>query len=402
MRKGWKNLPLSQVADIKFSTVDKKTYDGQKSVILCNYTDVFYNKKITSEISFMPSTASNSEIDKFSLKKGDVVFTKDSETAEDIGICAYVAEDIPNLVCGYHLGIARSKPNICLGDYLAIIMNFHPVHHQLIRVANGVTRYGLTLDSISQAYIPIPPISEQKKISSILRTWDEGIERASNLLAAQTKKKQALQQKLMSGKKRLPGFSGAWKNRSLKELTKEIKDRNQDSKMGANKIMGVNKIHGLIPMREETIGAAINRYKKVPSNAFAYNPMRINIGSLAKSRYDYTVLVSPDYVVFSCIPEKLDVDYFDHFRRGHAWEKFMEASGNGSVRIRIYYEDLGNLKIRLPEIKEQKAIAAILNACDQQLQLIEKEIEALKAQKRGLMQKLLTGEWPVHVNKEAA
>lgn len=272
----------------------------------------------------------------------------------------------------------------------------------LIKLACGSTFLEISKSDFENLEVFLPPLGEQKKIASILRTWDKAIEHANNLFAAQSAKKQALQQSLMSGKLRLPGFSGSWKNQKLKDLTEELKGRNQNNGMGVDKIMGVNKVHGLIPMREETIGASIDRYKQVPPDAFAYNPMRINIGSLARSHYRHPVLVSPDYVVFSCIKEKLDADYFDHFRRGHIWQKYMDAAGNGSVRIRIYYNDLGDLKIHLPDIKEQKAIAAVLNVCDQQLRLIEKEIETLKAQKRGLMQKLLTGEWPVRVEKEAA
>lgn len=98
--KHWKYIALNEAAAVVFSNVDKKIYDNQKPVILCNYMDVFYNKRITSAINFMKSTASDNEIARCGLRKGDVVFTKDSETPEDIAMAAVIGEEVDNLVCG--------------------------------------------------------------------------------------------------------------------------------------------------------------------------------------------------------------------------------------------------------------------------------------------------------------
>ncbi|MCU0736409.1 MAG: hypothetical protein MUF20_12985, partial [Methylotetracoccus sp.] len=103
------------------------------------------------------------------------------------------------------------------------------------------------------------------------------------------------------------------------------------------------------------------------------------------------VLVSPDYVVFECGPE-LDPDYLNHFRRGHVWDSYVRRSGDGSVRVRIYFDHLSRMPIRLPAIEEQRRIARVLNAANAELCLLERKLDALKQQKRGLMQQLLTGE----------
>lgn len=203
--KDWKHCLLNEAAKVVFSNVDKKNYEGQKEVLLCNYMDVFYNKQITSKLDFMKATASETEIAKFHLNKGDVVFTKDSETAEEIGVCSLVAETIPNLICGYHLGIAKPNPEICCGDYLSLILNFHPVHFQFVQAANGVTRFGLTLESISNIKIPLPPLPEQRKIAAILRTWDEGAEKADAIAATYRAQKRGLMQQLLSGQVRVKG-----------------------------------------------------------------------------------------------------------------------------------------------------------------------------------------------------
>ena len=101
----WLKDPLCVVADIRLSSVDKKTLHGENSVRLCNYTDVYYNRFISSEMEFMSTTARDREIEKCALRLGDVVITKDSEKHDDIGIPALVREEIGELVRGYHLAI---------------------------------------------------------------------------------------------------------------------------------------------------------------------------------------------------------------------------------------------------------------------------------------------------------
>jgi type I restriction enzyme S subunit len=101
--------------------------------------------------------------------------------------------------------------------------------------------------------------------------------------------------------------------------------------------------------------------------------------------------------VFRCCEETsdqpgLDPDYLDHLRESDYWSSFVGSSGNGSVRIRIYYDDLAVMPIQLPRIAEQRKIAALLNALDCEISLLSKELDALKTQKKGITGKLLSGE----------
>jgi type I restriction enzyme S subunit len=153
-------------------------------------------------------------------------------------------------------------------------------------------------------------------------------------------------------------------------------------------------------MREETIAANIERYKVVPPNAFAYNPMRLNIGSIAISSFDCDVLVSPDYVVFACDDSKLLPSYLQHLRHTQKWKSYFELAGNGSVRVRIYYGDLGRFTFLLPPIDVQARLVRLLDAASLEIALLSKRADALRTQKRGLMQKLLTGQWRLSPSKE--
>ena len=108
--EGWQEVQLKDIAAILFSGVDKKCRPGQKKVRLCNYMDVYNNNYITADMDFMWATASDAEIEKFSLEIGDIMITKDSETPDDIGVPSVVTEKLDNAICGYHLALL--KPNL--------------------------------------------------------------------------------------------------------------------------------------------------------------------------------------------------------------------------------------------------------------------------------------------------
>ena len=154
--------------------------------------------------------------------------------------------------------------------------------------------------------------------------------------------------------------------------------------------------------RGQTIAAAIDRYKVVRPQAFAYNPMRLNIGSIAISSFDDDVLVSPDYVVFESDATKLLPGYLNHLRRTRFWASHFEAAGSGGVRIRIYYDDLAAFAFPLPPLTEQARLLAVLDTAVAEIATLERYLAALQKQKRGLMQKLLTGQWRVNPSEAKA
>jgi len=114
----WKVKKLKYVSLVQPSNVDKKSNDKEVSVKLCNYVDVYKNEFITTDIDFMEATAKEEEIEKFKLKIGDVLFTKDSETPTDIAVPALVKIESDDLVCGYHLAQIRANENEILGEYI--------------------------------------------------------------------------------------------------------------------------------------------------------------------------------------------------------------------------------------------------------------------------------------------
>lgn len=180
-----------------------------------------------------------------------------------------------------------------------------------------------------------------------------------------------------------------WSRRRLGDLTTESAARN-DGSLGAGDVYGVFKDVGLIPMRERVMAERVDRYKIVRRDEFAYNPMRLNIGSIARSHAAAPVLVSPDYEVFRCREGKCDPVWLDHVRRGPAWQRFVEQAGSGSVRVRIYFKDLAELVMLVPSLAEQRKIAAILSSIDDAIARTQAVIDQLQVVKTAMLEELLT------------
>jgi type I restriction enzyme S subunit len=164
----WQVTPLKRAARYWVSNVDKVPDDTEVPVRLCNYTDVYYNDHITPDMGLMETTATPVEIQRFGLNVDDIVITKDSEEWSDIAVPALVIESAPDLVCGYHLAIIRPERSSLVGRFLLRACQADVVNQQFQVAATGVTRYGLPKSSIGEAWLPIPPLPDQRAITDFL------------------------------------------------------------------------------------------------------------------------------------------------------------------------------------------------------------------------------------------
>lgn len=170
---------LKDVAKVEISGVDKKTKEGEVPVRLCNFTDVYYNWAITKKLesSFMRASANVTEISRFSLKKGQVAFTKDSETRDDIGISTYIADDFENVILGYHCALITPDESKALGKYINAFMHSSLIQKYFSHSAGGSgQRYSLSVEAMENMPLYLPSISEQERIASIFSHIDRKIE----------------------------------------------------------------------------------------------------------------------------------------------------------------------------------------------------------------------------------
>ncbi len=165
---GWRVQRLRVLAGLHVSNVDKHVKQDEMPVRLCNYVDVYYQDYITEYMNLMHATATLTEIEKFRLRKGDVIITKDSESWDDIGVPTLVKSANKDMVCGYHLALLRPHQSQVTGNYLFRVMQASATAYQFQIAAKGVTRYGLSHNGIKLAVLPCPPINEQKAITHLL------------------------------------------------------------------------------------------------------------------------------------------------------------------------------------------------------------------------------------------
>ena len=187
----WKVIRLKTMASVQLSNVDKKSKAGQVPVKLCNYVDVYYNDRITAELKFMNATATPEQARRFLLRVGNVVITKDSESWDDIAVPAVVAEDLTDVLCGYHLAQIKPRPDLD-GRFLARQFSAIGVRDQFHIAANGITRFGLGGDAIRTGLFPITPVEEQRAIATFL---DRETARIDGLVARKERLVELLQEK---------------------------------------------------------------------------------------------------------------------------------------------------------------------------------------------------------------
>lgn len=283
-------------------------------------------------------------------------------------------------------------------DPLFLYYWFQHLRPELERVAVGSTIKTIGLWYFDRMRIPLPPIQIQCAVAAALKELDcfsGGVER---MIDAKRTFKRGLMQQLLAGQKRFPEFRDRpWTFHRFDTLCEELSDRN-GKQIGADHVMGVIKGVGLEPMRERVRGKGdLARYKIVPPGAFAYNPMRLNIGSIAFNDSGRSILVSPDYVVFRPRTNVAAPEFINQLRYSSYWTAFMRRAGAGSVRVRIYFSDLARLRVPTPALDEQKRIADALRLVDAEIAQLAKLHELRENQKTSLLTHLLNGQLSVQV-----
>lgn len=200
--EGWSIVPLKSITEVRPSNVDKHIYPEEIQVDLCNYTDVYKNDFVGLKTSLKRGSCSQTEYSRFNLKKGDVIITKDSESPDDIGIPCLIIDDLPNVVCGYHLTLLR--PTNIEGGFLFRVFQTQYIQSYFETESNGITRFALGKSSIESTSIVFPPLQEQQQIVTYL---DQKTKEIDDLISSEQKRiellkeyRQSLISELVTGK----------------------------------------------------------------------------------------------------------------------------------------------------------------------------------------------------------
>lgn len=380
---GWKVVRLGDVCDFYKGKGISKDDISENGIFCIRYGELYttYSEKIDKIYS-----KTNLNTDELFLSKcNDIIIPCSGETAQDIAKASCVLLD--GIALGGDLNVLRTLENgIFLSYYLNVIAK-----KDIAKIAQGVSIVHLYASELKNLKIKIPPVDEQKKIVEILSTWDEAINLTINLIESKKQFKKALMQNLLTAKIRFPQFKGEWKEIKLGNFLEEKSERNTKN---IDLILSVTNKFGFVTQVEyfDKSVASDNtaNYKIVRKGNFAYNPSRINVGSIALLESYEIGILSPMYVVFECL-KNLDNRFLKFWFQSHSFMGNLFKYLAGSVRESLNFNDMKTISIKLPNLKEQQKIVEVLTACDDEINLLNLKLENLKKQKQGLMQKLLSG-----------
>lgn len=259
---------------------------------------------------------------------------------------------------------------------------------------------------LSSIEISLPPLPEQRKIATILRTWDEALEKLNALRALNIRRRIWLRTHLFTGKVRLPGFKGEWRMLPLSDVMHEHGSKST----GAEEVYSVSVHKGLVNQVEHLgrsfSAASTDHYNRVLPGDIVYTKSPTGdfpLGIIKQSKIDREVIVSPLYGVYTPQSYALGVILDALFESPLAARNYLHPLVQKGAKntIAVTNKQFLEGKLHLPmDPNEQAAIADVVNASHAELACLDAEIKALTDQKRGLMQKLLTGEWRVEVSAD--
>ena len=296
--------------------------------------------------------------------------------------------------------LLRKKTNFIDIEYLYYNLLTFTTQKKFKAIAAGSTVNNLKADSVKQIKIYIPPtLDEQKKIANFLSSIDEKIEIVSKKIKELKKYKKGMLQKLLDVKcnngkcepeLRFKGFSGDWIEKRLGELIEECKTKNKNKQI--ENVLSISNKHGFVSQLDffdkRVASNDISNYKIIKKGWFAYNPARINVGSIALLKKFTDGIISPMYIVFKT-KTNLNNLFLNYWFNTHYFNEQLKKYLIGSVRQSLNIKDLKLMKIHLPPtLAEQQKIADFLSSIDEKIELNEKKVEKLKAYKQGLLQKM--------------
>lgn len=321
------------------------------------------------------------------LQEGDLLTIQTGE----IGLTSVVPRELVGANC-HALVISRLKQDIAYPNFYLQYFNSEIGKRKFKTIETGSTMRHLNVGDMDSLEFPLPPLPEQKAIAQVLSTADAAIHTTEKLIAQKELRKKWLMQQLLTGKKRLKGFEGEWeKERLEKYLVKhdEKTTTNNQYPVLTSSRKGIflqSNYYTRDVASEDNTG-----YNVVPRGFFTYRHMsddlvfKFNINDIVDKG-----IVSTLYPVFTT---KGINDYFllAKLNEGNEFKMHAGEQKQGGSRTYVYFNTLCQLKLNMPSIEEQTAIAQVLQAADKEIGLLKAKAERLRELKKGLMQVLLTG-----------
>ena len=331
------------------------------------------------------------------IRYGDICFAGSGETLEDIGKCATFIDD----EIGYAGGdiiVFRTEQNPIVMSYL---LNSDIAKKQKFSMGQGHSVVHIYSSQLEMLKLPLPPLKEQEKIAEILLTFDKAIRLTTQIITQLKQRNQGLAQQLLTGEKRVKGFENSvWKEVRLGEIGFFFKGKG----VSKNKIIDkgfkcltYGDLYTKYDFIIKDVKSFIDKETALISQEIRYGDICFagsgetleDIGKCATFIDDEIGYAGGDIIVFRTKQNPITMSYL---LNSDIVKKQKTKMGQGHSVVHIYSSQLEKLEVSLPSLTEQNAIAQILDTAHQELKLYEQKLQLLQAQKKTLMQKLLTGE----------
>jgi type I restriction enzyme S subunit len=388
-KKGWEIKTLRDIASLvtKGTTPKKFVPKGINFIkIEClNGHDIDITKCL-----FIDEETQNKELKRSILKENDLLFAIAGAT---IGKCTIVNKNILPANTNQALSIIRLN-DLENKDYIFQVLTSDRMSKYIIDNISVGAQPNLNLEQINSFSFSYPSLSEQQKIASFLSSTDEKLKVLKKKLSLLEKYKKGVMQQIFSQETRFKNDSDNYSDWEVKTLGEVIiknskKNKNQEFKL----VQSVSNTRGFVNQTEyfeDRVIASkdLSNYYVIQKGNFAYNPSRIDVGSLAYKNDDETAVISPLYISFSTNKNYL----LDHFLLNwftvQEFIKQMNSSFEGSVRNTLSFESLSRMTITFPSIEEQRKIANFLSAIEIKINNCKCQIEKLEVWKKGLLQQM--------------
>lgn len=396
----WKIIKLSDLGTT-FSGLSGKNKDdfGFGSPYI-PYKNIFQNSRI--DINYMDYVQIKNDEKQNKVKYGDLFFTVSSETVDEIGMTSVLLDEVENMYLNsFCFGFRQHNFNYLNPSFSGYLFRGETVRRKITELAQGSTRFNLSKQGFLKLSLHLPPIQEQQKIAEILTTWDIAISASKSTLEELIKQKKWLAYNLLFNR----NTDSQKQSNNLVPLSKlldRVKNSFTPDPKKYYKQIGIRSHTKGIFYKEEVSGLSLGNKSvfHIEPNCFILNIVFAWEHAIAKTTLNEVgMIASHRFPMFKPVPEKLDLDYLLHFFKSQKGKDLLGlASPGGAGRNKtLGQSDFLKLKIPVPNIKEQKIIAEVLDKADEEILLYREKITNLQLQKKGLMQQLLTGKVRVKI-----
>ena len=331
------------------------------------------------------------------IKDQDLVFVRSNGSKSLVGRSVLIKSNQEEATYSGFCIRFRSDNKCTTTKYIQHLINVGYLKRFLVYEGRGTNITNLNQDILGRLSFPIPPIAEQDRVLHILSIWDTAIEKQSELVEKLKLRKQALMQQLLTGKKRLPGFSGEWRKRTYSSILTEVKRSLKWDEDELYKLISVRRRSEGLFFRESLYGRdiATKNLRPAKTGDFLISKMQIVHGASglvtdefndAKISGSYISLVSKDSNI-------LDIRYYNLWSQMPIFyhQTFVSSFGVHIEKMTFDLDTFMSFSMPLPPIEEQHAIVSLIESINKEIKLANEKLTNYQTQKRGLMQQLLTG-----------